>query len=62
MQHELPEFSPVRVGVPQGSGLGSFLLVVAVNDCSHNMPCKSVLYADDTTLVNSDKKIRMISK
>ena len=40
----------VNVGVPQGSVLDPFIFVIYINDISHNLSCKTNLFADDTYL------------
>ena len=41
----------INIGIPQGSILGPLLFIIHVNSLPDIMPCKCVMYADDTTIL-----------
>jgi hypothetical protein len=43
---------PVRYGVPQGSVLSQLLFILYINDIPHLTQDRSILYADDTSILN----------
>ena len=51
LENSFSQPASVSCGVPQGSILGSLLLLIYVNDMSQAVKCDLFLYADDRCLV-----------
>ena len=49
----LYEFEYVGIGIPQGTILGPLLFIIFVNSLHICVNCRTIMYADDTTLMCS---------
>ena len=49
----LSDFKNIDIGIPQGTILGPLLFIIFVNSLPDCVNCKTIMYADDTTLMCS---------
>jgi hypothetical protein len=62
MKEYLSNSLPVKYGVPQGSVLGPLLFILYVNDISHLTQGRTIMCADDTSILNIGQDINELQK
>ena len=59
---EYSTYKQVTYGTPQGSCLGPLIFILFTNDLHHQLHhCKSLLFADDTTVYKSHRNLQYLS-
>jgi hypothetical protein len=53
---------PIRYGVPKGSVLGPLLFILYINDIPHLTKGRSIMYADDTSILNVGQDMNELQK
>ena len=56
---EYSNYNDLQYGTPQGSCLGPLLFTIFTNDLHKH--CKSILFADDTTIYKSHRNLKYLS-
>jgi hypothetical protein len=62
LKEYLSDSLPVRYGVHQGCVLGPLLFIIYVNDIPHLTQGKTIMYADDTSVLNIGQDIKELQK
>jgi hypothetical protein len=62
INNTLSNAMPIELGVPQGSILGPLLFLIFINDMSLSTDFHTILFADDTTLYDSDSDLSVLKR
>ena len=61
IDHDLSDFLPSKVGMPQGSNLGPMLFLIFYNNLPFFLNCEVDAYADDSTWTAAGETVEEIS-
>ena len=56
----LSDIRNINIGIPQGTILGPLLFIIFVNSLPDCVNCKTIMYADDTTLMCSSNNASVL--
>ena len=63
IKNETSTTKEILAGVPQGSVLGSFLLLIYINDLETCIQfSKTYLFADETNIMQANKSLEVLTK